>query len=461
MKTTIAYSCLIWSVLAITGCSFDPGYEAEKAFWEADQLGRSLAAAHPDGLEEKQYLELIRAFGQVVEVAPAETLAAEAQFRIAQMYITIGNLESAHTTLNSIFKEFQEDKEIAARAAFSNGKLYQANGEIEPAMRQYQAIMQNCPLTSIGLEMPIYIILYYQQQGDQDRTRSASSQARKHYQNLMNAYAGTSVAKKVRPYLLRVFELENAWADMLDFWTAEIKKQINRTDIIEANLGKASVLATRLDQPAEAKEIYESLIARFPTEPMTALVRVRLAYLEVADSNWDKARQYFSRAWQDLPADNPLRINSYLGLAMIERKQKNDRAAFDYYDRIQAEFPNNSTALQVPLIKYLHHQNVNQPAKAEEALQAAIETYRSQWLDKPSADTAPIVGQLLLQCLIQQKDWSAAATHLEVLTKRFPEEARYNKLFTALQTIDPSDLGRALQDFSNNPQSMPAMQPPR
>ena len=96
---------------------------------------------------------------------------------------------------------------------FGSGRLYEKKGEIEKAQEAYATVMEQYPLTSRGLQVPIYIVQYYKDQGDIPKMQEASATARAHYQKLIEKHAGTSIAENVKRYSLQLYAQEEAWED--------------------------------------------------------------------------------------------------------------------------------------------------------------------------------------------------------------------------------------------------------
>lgn len=461
------FTLLLTSILlCFSGCSFDPRYEAEKALWEVSQLERKLVEENPEGLEDEHRDQIIAALKRVTTAAPTDPLAAKAHFRIFQLQVKQENFDKAHATLDLVSNSFADNDDILAQAAYWKGRLYATDGQIDQAMAQYQSVMEQAPMTKIGLEMPLQIIRFYKDQGMEAKVEEATSQARQHYHGLIEEFSGTSVAGPINAYMLKLYTIEEAWDDMVEFWDDEIKKQIKRSDLVQASLAKANVLAAKMNKPAEAEAIYQELINKYPDADIINLVRLRLGYLQIARTHLNEARDTLGEILVKAPDNEQLRMQSYLGLAMIAHRQERHDEVITFYDTIQNEFADNPNAWKIPLVKYSYYKRLAQPENAQRTLETAIADYKVKWnqnLADDDADTVAngkIVGLLLLQCFIQQENWDAAMAHIEAYSSRFPEDARFSNLLANLDSEDPDSLQKALQQASDNPESVQAMQPP-
>ncbi|MFT6355549.1 MAG: TolA-binding protein [Cryomorphaceae bacterium] len=455
-------------LLVLLGCSFDPIYEAEKAYWEARKIDRTLHQDNPDGLEEENYEEIIAALKRVSDAAPFEPMAAQAQFQIAQIYLGLEKTEQAHEILKKTFFRFSKSenknesssKNIASQAAFWSGKLYEKKGEVEKAQEVYANLMDRYPLTTRGLQMPIYIVQYYKTRGNLPKMKEASARAHSHYKSLIDQYSGTTIEKTVQRYNLQVYALEEAWQDILNFWDSEINTQIERSGAIRAKIARADLLASRMENIPEAERIYKDLIDQYPVEPITPLLRIRLGYLLIAAAKTEEARETFAGILTDFSENIELNIQSNLGLAAADNKDREYEKVLARYDDIFAEFPNHASTLKIPLVKYLHHQRIgNADDEVEQALEEAFKEYSSRWDSGGSSSSDKIAGRLLLLCLIKKKDWDTAAIHLQSITRRFPQDPDFIKLMKTLYRQDSDDPAKALQILFDSSNDSPLFQP--
>lgn len=456
MMKQLLYFLLTCLLFTLSGCSFDPRYEAEKAYWEARKLDRTLHRENPDGLEEEHYEQIIAALSRVSAKAAFEPLAARAQFQIAQIYLGLEKTEQAHDILKETFFRFSNSENknesisenIASQSLFWSGQLYEKKGEIEKAQEAYATLMEQYPLTSRGLQVPIYIVQYYKNQGDIPKMQEASATARAHYQKLIEKHAGTSIAETVKRYSLQLYAQEEAWEDVLNFWDSAAKTEIERSDAIQAKVAKADVLASRMKNIPAAEAIYKELIDQYPVEPITPLLRVRLGYLQISAAKIEEARETFQQILDDFPENEELIIQSRVGLAAVEAREGNYEEALKRNMDLFAEYPDHPTTLKIPFTKYIYYKRTGkEEGEVEQALEEALKEYSSRWERGGTSNIDQTAGRLLFLSLIQKKDWDAAAAHLSSLVKRFPNDQRFLQLSKALYWEDSGNPAQALQIF--------------
>ncbi len=463
----VLYFLLTCLLFTLPGCSFDPSYEAEKAYWEARKLDRSLHRENPDGLKEEHYDQIIAALSRVSDSAPFEPMAAQAQFQIAQIYLGLEKRDQAHDILKETFlrftngenKEEEISKNIAAQALFWSGRLYEAKGEIEKAREEYDILMDQYPLTSRGLQVPVYLVQYYKNQGDLAKMKEASARAHSHYEELMEKYAGTTIEEQIKSYSLQAYAQEGAWQDILDFWDSASKTEIERSGRLRARVAKADLLASRMENIPEAEAIYKDIIENFPVEPITPLLRVRLGYLLNAAYKLEEARETFQGVLDDFPENKELTIQSRIGLAAIDAREGNYEEALQRNIDLFTEYPDHATTLKIPFMKYLYYKRAGRDeSEVAQALEEAMAEYSSRWARGGSGNTDKIAGRLLFLGLIQKEEWEAATAHFNSLIRRFPNDPNFLQLSKAIYWEDSGNPTKALQIFFDRSSDSPFFQ---
>ena len=464
LSYSFTFTCLLF---ILSGCSYDPSYEAEKAYWEARKIERQLLQDNPEGLEEKHYDQMIAALKRAVSIAPMEIAAAQAQFKIAQIYLGLDEIEQARETLESVYAKFSESenknersiKKIAAQALFWIGRIYEESGELEQAEEKYAILIDRYPLTKCGLDVPVHIVRYYKNQGNVSKMKEASAKALSHYQTLIDKYAGTSIEEMIRRYSLQVYILEEAWQDVLNFWESEMDAKFEHSEKIRARVAKADLLAFRMENISEAEKIYRELIDQYPVEPMIPFVKIRLGYLLLTASKTEESREIFNNIPIDYPENEELVIQSILGLALADYKDGDYDKVFKHFDDIYAKYPNNASTLRLSLMKYFYYKKIGKSEdEVEEVLEKALKEYSSRWDSGGSTASEQIAGRLLFLCLIQKKDWDTAAIHLKSFIKRFPNDPNLLKLTKSLNSQDSTNPAKALQILFNSSNDSPFFQ---
>ncbi len=464
----LLYPLLICSLLTFSGCTFDHRYEAEKAYWEARELSRMLQKENPDGLEEEHYEQVITALNKVSNAAPFEPVAARAKFQIAQIYLGLERKEQSHDVLREVFTRFTNgenrdgfiSKNIAAQALFSDGRLYEADGEIEKAHERFALLMDKYPLTNLGLQVPLYIIQYYKSQEDLTGMKEASANAQAHYQKLMDQYAGTTTEEQVQRYSLQAYAQEEAWQDILEFWDSASKTKIERSEVLQARVAKANLLASKMGRVQEAEAIYKDIIENFPVEPITPFLRVQFGYLLTTVDKFEEARETFQKVVDEFSDNEELKLRSLLGLASVDAREGKYEEALQRNIDVFTEYPNNATTLKVPFMKYLYYKGAGKEEnEVEQALEEAIAEYSSRWKRGQSGNVDKISGRLLFSSLIQKKDWDAAATHFDSFMERFPNDPSFIRLSKAISQKESDSTSKTLQIFFDPSSDSPLFQP--
>ena len=150
---------------SLTGC-FDSRYVAEKALWHAENKVASLVRQKPQGLSAQDIQEIVKVYRDVVTKAPLDPLAAKAQVVISNLHLIQGNYAEAQKELRNIIQNFSSKGKIASQAYLNIGNIYEAQKRWDDAAGEYNKIIDLYPLSTLGLQMPIYMMQHYQREDD-------------------------------------------------------------------------------------------------------------------------------------------------------------------------------------------------------------------------------------------------------------------------------------------------------
>lgn len=116
MKKTYLLSLFVL-VLLLSGCGSQ--YSAEKLYWHANQASKELAKGRPlDKLDSQDYDKIISGYRRLVERFPLESVSAQSQFIITQIYVLRKQYPKAEEELVRVIQNFSNNAELASQAQF-------------------------------------------------------------------------------------------------------------------------------------------------------------------------------------------------------------------------------------------------------------------------------------------------------------------------------------------------------
>ena len=438
---------LILSAFFCGGCG-DSHYQAEKQFWHAEQKAKKLIESRCGNLSPEDYQDIIKGYKKVVEAAPVDPLSAKAHFLIVNLHTVQKNYVEAQNELKQIVQNFSADKKTASKAYFAMGKLWEMQGKFDEALEEYKKIIDFYPVSSLGLEMPLYMTQLCEKNREKITGGWAYSQMIRHYQALIDEYKGTSFEPYLQNYLIKAYLKGENWDDMLKIWDEQIKKKDDKT-LLSASLSKARFYEEKEKNIPEAIKICEELIQKIPSDPSVSQIRLYMAQLRIKNGEMDKASDILSSLLKEFPKDQELAILCHLGLVSIDETRGRYTDAVEKLKKIREMFPDNPRSLAIPFQIYMNFEKMKDQANASRIMEETIREYSYRWKEEGKERIDLIIGKLLLRCYLQLKDWDRAAAHLQSFDERFPQTPYFLLLQAAIYS-DKLELPLKARNVYNN-----------
>lgn len=416
---------LFISLGLLAGCA-DSKYLTEKLFYQAEKEATNIFKKEPAKITDGDYQKTIALFQKVVDAAPLEPLAAKAQFVIAEMYASQGKYREAQAELLEIIRNFSTNPATASQAQLGIGKLCEAQGKWDLALTEYEKLMDLYPMTQLGLNMPLYIVRYYQNKNDSAGVQKAYERGVRHYQKIIQEFAGTEYTPTLQSFLATFHSSQGKFEESIKAWEAVIADSPGSPQAMQACLAKAETYSQGLKNTPKAIETYEEFIKLYPRYEKLADVKIRTGILYYGSNQLAEARKVFSDILDEYADDEDISIKAYLGLAYCYKNEANADKVKETYGKIKELYPDSKAALSVPYLLAQCYEELKFDAKADEAYQEAIKTYESmlesdakqEWAKKEAAN-------FLALCYIKKKDVNKALQLLRTLSERYPKEPMY------------------------------------
>jgi len=427
-------------ILGLFGCA-DSQYVAEKLFWQAQQDMKDIAAKGLANLTDADYDKIIRLHQNVVEACPLEPIAAKAQFVIADTYAAQGKYREAQAELLAIINNFSSLPELAARAQFNIGKLYESQGKWDKAREEYEKLMDLYPVTELGLNMPLYIIRYYQSVNDKKEEEKAYRQAIRHYSDISNEFAETDFSPVIQDYMASFYAGHGDYQEAIEAWKKTIFSFPLNPLAKKAFLAVAETYALGLNDLTSAIATYEAFIESYPKFERIAEIKVRLGLLCVTHNQLRRAKEIFEELIHDYPEDESTLVKAYAGLAQVYQAEKNTEKVVEVYETMKTRFPHSREVVSVPFLIAKYYEDLKFSTKADLAYNTAIVEYKAMLeSDDRNEAVKREAANFLALCYIKKNDTENALQLLRMLAEKYPDNPMYlmdmASLYTNLNAVD-------------------------
>jgi len=266
--------------LILAGCGSDQ-YAIEKQYWQvqkqAEKIFRNPHASPPKELER-----VVNILSNYIKKYPNNSLATEADFNIARLYIAKEEYDKARIHLNSIIRKYKESRATCAEAVFLIGNSYQVQDKWDLALAQYKSIMQDYPLTIRGLNTPIYIAQYYKIKYQPDRMVNAYREAVDYYKALSDKYAGSPLAFNADTLVAQCYMAVKDWQDALNTFNAMLEAYKGKVSLDTIMMDMALIYNKEIKDKVKAGEILQKLIKEYPK---SRLIKTATAILKELEKN--------------------------------------------------------------------------------------------------------------------------------------------------------------------------------
>lgn len=292
----------------------------------------ALYKMHRDDLSS-HFGEVAQAFDRAVNFNPESVRVPGALLQLGLLNLHVDNLPEARAYFNVLKKKYPNDLNIPY-ISFYWGEYWFNKGRYQKAADEYQFLIQEYPDSTVVLDASVGLARSLERLGYHEQAWDVVDFVDKRWPRF---YVET-------PTFLRLsgdvaYSLDNLQQAGDDYWTYyNLMPEAEDNDIVLARLGD---IYLRTDRTQAAREMYESVAARFPDEEGGLVARMRLAEEGIYDEpSVDEMFTVFDRPFNQRPEEiysqivsdypqSPIAPLAQLKLAMWRLFHKKDVAALE------------------------------------------------------------------------------------------------------------------------------------
>ncbi len=426
-------------------------YNAEKAYWEMSRKHEKAIAA-PSAASPADFEAAASSVRSIVEKYPYWGKAAELQFTLARMYAERNDSETAEKEWIKVYTDFPKSTEIGARALFAIGRIYEQRKDMPGALRRYQEILERYPVTSTGLQLPLYIVQLHMREGNAEESAKAAEKAFRSYGNLVDTNPFGKGVSTVHELTVSLLGFQGRWNDAASLLEKFAAKYPAAEAAPMALYRAALIYQDQLKDAGKAVPLFQKIIAGYPKSKLIEPAQMEIGAVALGQGNFDQARLEFDKVLKGKPENTSLKASARLAMAAGYEKAGRWDEALEEYRQLQKEQPQSDEALQVPLLIARYYQAKGSIAKRDEELDQAIQSY-GELISGTGKKAGPQAYEFLAGAYIMQQKWHETIVTLEKLCARYPQNARSADALLSIGMIYSEKLNdtvngrRALQQF--------------
>jgi len=392
------------ATLLINGCR--ENYLSEKAFYQASQIFKKVTPAEFKANPDQVLQPAIAAFEKVAEDYPTTSKAADSLFTVAELRVKQKKYEEARRALAKIIPNFTGKGDVTSNARFRIAQLYEVEGFWQKAEKAYWETAIYHPLQQKGLYAPLYVMLRYKQEKDSVHQDEAYQKAVEHYKRMLDQVGPIELSAGLGNSLALTYLAQGNSKEAREQWTS-IVEQFPKSPYAPLALLTTAELSWKNNQFDQAFTDYKYFFERYPHYPLAGKTSVHVGILHQNRKEFAQAREWYEKALtQYFQKNSYARADVKLLIGRSYQEEGLWDQAEKVYKELETNSPNTPAALQIPLMRFVHYDKLEQRDNANKVLDQAIARYKKVVEENPRSKLATYAKEFMLAAYTQKKDWN-------------------------------------------------------
>ncbi len=456
---TAAAAVLTAAIMICPGCGSggkSPGYEAEKALFEARKHAGELTFPNLN----REFLDrTLAAYRKIIEDYTGETGSIEGlDLIVVTAQMELAELEFRASMFDDARKDFLHAYEIAgnvpaarANALWSAAFISRESGDTAEALRLFtkfheeylsgEKILATARLNRRYLLTPIRIAEICNVMADTDCAGKWLGEAEMTYRHVIRSNASEELRKEARYNLVSTYLLGEEWTKARNTIREMRKIYGNEADIPSLLYLEARVELDGFGNRESAVSVLDRIVTEHPRskEAPTALLMKGNIFLD--EGKYDDAASAYNMVLEEYGGTGPETVEAAWQLAILEERRKNWIEASLHYKSVYTSFPTTIQGLEAPLRIAAHYKGIGETEAMEAAYERAAEHYEHLSSLQYSETIRIVAEEYHVRTLIEQERWEEAAGRLLALPGRYPQYHSFKENCLMAASIYENRLG--------------------
>lgn len=214
-KIILLFSGVLITIFVLLSWLDNGDYALEKRLWRINKAFRVIAA-DPQIVSPQQFRRVMSHYEGLLKKYPNSKEIPTVLLQIGRMYALRQEWPQARKSFQLVLEKYPQAEEFCAQALREIGKTYEAQGNSTAAQDTYQEILKKYPLTAVGLDIPLYIINFYERAGDSREAQKAVHEAVYFYRQMADKLPVSYQRFMVLRKLTTAYVTQENWLSALE-----------------------------------------------------------------------------------------------------------------------------------------------------------------------------------------------------------------------------------------------------
>jgi tetratricopeptide (TPR) repeat protein len=266
---------LVFAVLTVL--DLKSNYMAEKQLWKINRKFTEMTK-DPKTTPDASFEKIFNKYMAFTEKFPDSRLTPMAKIFAGRTQIFLEDYTKARSIFENILKDHPDKPTLGAQVVAEIGRTHAIEKNGQKIIETYHRILDNYPLTEIGLRTPLYLAKYHGDKKQYGKAKEAFERGIIHYKKLITEYPDTVVEYKALHFISACHLAQQRWQESMNIFE-EIMLKFGKRKFFTPQ--EATALVRSINTIAMAKlnskeipiGIYNRFMEKYPDHPFNQILK--------------------------------------------------------------------------------------------------------------------------------------------------------------------------------------------
>jgi tetratricopeptide (TPR) repeat protein len=192
-------------------------YSAEKFIWKINKEF-SEVTKDPKTVPDITFDQIAHKYEVFIKKYPDSNLTSGAHILRGRVFMFKKDYEKAREVFEEVRKNYVDKPAIGAQALAETGRTYALEGDTENVLNTYKTMLNDYPLTNLGLETPLRIAQFHAQHKNVEQAAIAFKAAIIHYKKLISENPNSPVEFNALRLIASCYMAQHRWEEAVNIF---------------------------------------------------------------------------------------------------------------------------------------------------------------------------------------------------------------------------------------------------